>query len=280
MLAVPGHGPTFEEPDVTQDMLPFCLVCLTPFTRRQPAQTACSNRCYMFNQRHPGKVDATRKCLNCQSKLPKGKHRAAKYCSPRCTGAASKRRRKVVSSEYVRNEACFHCGAILEGVKAGRQYCSDQCWRREHFGYSHEALASRKCGHCGTALPTDARVNKRNCSDRCTVLSNQVVRRARRKNLPAEHFSRFAVFERDDWTCHICQAAVNPSLSWPDPRSATLDHLIALNDPDSPGHVWVNVACAHARCNLSKNDRTRTEDRELHQRLVEAATRDQLAEVN
>lgn len=102
-------------------------------------------------------------------------------------------------------------------------------------------------------------------------MANQVIRRARRALLPAIRFSRIEIFERDGWTCHICNAPVDPALDHPDQWSASLDHLIPFCDPASPGHVPANVALAHLYCNFAKNGRTRPEDWALHRQLVAAS---------
>ena len=62
------------------------------------------------------------------------------------------------------------------------------------------------------------------------------------------------VFERDGWRCGLCGLPIDPSLSYPHPMMATLDHII----PVSKGglHLLDNTQAAHARCNLSKGNRT------------------------
>lgn len=179
-------------------------------------------------------------------------HRAMRYCTPLCRAAASKRRVGRTSKPYVRNLNCRHCGAGLTG-KAGQVYCSDRCQENEYNCPESRSLrVGRRCEHCGTAIPDSARVNKRHCSDRCTILANQAIRRARRKELPAERISRLDVLDRDGWVCHLCHLPIGPQLVGRHPMSASLDHVVPLSWPDSPGHVWSNVAAAHLRCNISK----------------------------
>lgn len=61
------------------------------------------------------------------------------------------------------------------------------------------------------------------------------------------------VFERDGWVCQLCHKKVDRELKWPDPGSASLDHI----EPRALGgeHVLSNVHLAHLRCNLSKHTR-------------------------
>jgi 5-methylcytosine-specific restriction endonuclease McrA len=51
------------------------------------------------------------------------------------------------------------------------------------------------------------------------------------------------------------------------PFSASLDHIIPYAIPGCPGHVWANVALAHLRCNISKNDRVQPADWNLYYSL-------------
>lgn len=62
-----------------------------------------------------------------------------------------------------------------------------------------------------------------------------------------QYVGRHSIFKRDGWMCQICFRPVNPELKWPDPDSATLDHIV----PFSLGgeHTRENVRLAHARCN-------------------------------
>jgi 5-methylcytosine-specific restriction endonuclease McrA len=58
------------------------------------------------------------------------------------------------------------------------------------------------------------------------------------------------VFERDGWTCGLCSEPVDPALSWPDPQSASLDHVLPLSRGGS--HTMANVQLAHLGCNVEK----------------------------
>lgn len=62
-----------------------------------------------------------------------------------------------------------------------------------------------------------------------------------------------ALFERDNWTCQLCGDAVNPSLKYPDPMAATIDHIVPLVDGGE--HSYANTQLAHALCNSLKGDR-------------------------
>lgn len=61
------------------------------------------------------------------------------------------------------------------------------------------------------------------------------------------------VFERDSWRCGICHRKVDKRLSYPHPRSASIDHILPMKHGGS--HTYLNVQYAHLRCNSSKGHR-------------------------
>jgi hypothetical protein len=68
-----------------------------------------------------------------------------------------------------------------------------------------------------------------------------------------ERFAPIEVFERDGWTCGPCMRPVDPAIAWPDPMSASVDHIVPLSRGGA--HALANVQCAHLGCNSSKGDR-------------------------
>lgn len=76
-------------------------------------------------------------------------------------------------------------------------------------------------------------------------------RRARIKGaVDVAAFSYRDVFERDGWQCGICGEAVDPEARYPDPMSASLDHVVPLSKGGA--HTLENAQCAHLVCNLRK----------------------------
>lgn len=84
-----------------------------------------------------------------------------------------------------------------------------------------------------------------------TVVADR--RRARMAGVPFSPVERLAIFERDGWACWLCLEQVNPQLRYPDPMSASLDHVvpISLNGP----HTEENARCAHLLCNARRGNR-------------------------
>ena len=85
---------------------------------------------------------------------------------------------------------------------------------------------------------------------------------AKRRGIYAlgEEFDCLEIFERDNWTCHICEVKIDPRVRYPAWKCATLDHIVPISValaagwPPSTIHTRENVATAHLRCNLNKSD--------------------------
>ncbi|MEU8136594.1 HNH endonuclease [Streptodolium elevatio] len=69
-----------------------------------------------------------------------------------------------------------------------------------------------------------------------------------------EDVNRFAVFDRDDWNCYLCDGAIDQDAVVPHPQAATIDHVVALAVGGE--HSMANVRAAHFLCNAIKGDRT------------------------
>ena len=78
-------------------------------------------------------------------------------------------------------------------------------------------------------------------------------RRARERSVPFEEFDAFEIFERDNWQCGICGDQVDRHLAYPDPMSASLDHVVPLS-LGGP-HLRENTRCSHLQCNLRRGNR-------------------------
>jgi len=83
--------------------------------------------------------------------------------------------------------------------------------------------------------------------------SNYQKRRALKLQLPADDIRPLDVYERDGWACNICSEPVDRNISWPDPMSPSLDHVLPLSLGGH--HTMENVALAHLSCNVRKGNR-------------------------
>lgn len=83
--------------------------------------------------------------------------------------------------------------------------------------------------------------------------TSTAMRRARIRKANREPVDRDVVAGRDGWICGICDTAVDPSAKYPDPMSASLDHI----EPLSLGgdHTYANTRIAHLTCNVRRSNR-------------------------
>jgi hypothetical protein len=78
-------------------------------------------------------------------------------------------------------------------------------------------------------------------------------RRAQKLGTQTERIDNRSVYERDGWRCGICTESVNPLAAYPDPMSASLDHIQPLSLQGT--HTYDNVRLAHLRCNIRRGNR-------------------------
>ncbi|WP_353963754.1 HNH endonuclease signature motif containing protein [Streptomyces sp. NBC_00237] len=90
------------------------------------------------------------------------------------------------------------------------------------------------------------------CSHRCSSRAQEDRRRARIAGAAVGSVSRWRVYERDAWTCHICGDPVDRDAVVPDLAAPVLDHVMPLarGGPHSEG----NLKTAHFYCNSVKRD--------------------------
>lgn len=94
----------------------------------------------------------------------------------------------------------------------------------------------------------NVRAYRVNNSDK--VRAFQAERRAIVRGVGADRVSPKEIFDRDGWVCGLCLSKVKKSLRYPDPMSASMDHIV----PISLGgvHRRSNLQCAHLICNVKK----------------------------
>lgn len=76
--------------------------------------------------------------------------------------------------------------------------------------------------------------------------------RALKKSQHVEDVESLKVFERDQWTCGICNQVIPMQDKWPDPQSASIDHIVPLSLGGA--HSYQNIQAAHLVCNMRKGD--------------------------
>lgn len=231
-----------------------CATCASEFVSRSKNAMYCTTRCKGWAHRRPGAEppplrEATRSCEQCGKSMT-GRHRNARFCDNQCW-------------YHFHNPApdlaipliCDVCKAqFMRKNQRGTtpKYCSTRCeqWRRRHP--DQQWALNRKCQHCGISID-HMRADAVFCSPSHAAALHGHTRRAKVRSLPRDRINKYRVFERDRWRCHLCHKAIDKRLAHPHPMSPSLDHIIPLSDPDSPGHVWENVAASHLTCNLRKH---------------------------
>jgi hypothetical protein len=141
--------------------------------------------------------------------------------------------------------------------------CGQECYQEQHKALQRQRwaerpqrVAVRRCEGCDASFTIPATNSwRRYCTTKCATRAHRAGRgkyreRAKRAGVPYEPINKKVVFERDGWRCGICRRKVNRHLKYPDPMSASLDHIIpfALKGP----HLYTNVQLSHLQCNVDK----------------------------
>lgn len=159
---------------------------------------------------------------------------AAKYCSPDCRIRENHARE---DDRGTRNRghgvgACDACGAEFEhevrGGDRGPRFCSQECYH-----------SSRELSEDERHARYRARRSRYRAFRRGVISSGDT-------------FDPLDIYDRDGWQCGICRQQVDDTLSYPDPRSASLDHILPISKGGK--HTPSNTQCSHLECNLVKRD--------------------------
>jgi hypothetical protein len=67
---------------------------------------------------------------------------------------------------------------------------------------------------------------------------------------------RYEIYERDNWTCQLCNGPVDKTLHVNDQWAASLDHIIPQSHQLVPDHSSSNLRLAHRWCNAVLGDGT------------------------
>jgi hypothetical protein len=179
-----------------------------------------------------------------------------RFCSRQCAGLASGYR------AVLAERACETCGQYFAPRFSRQANCSRQCgfaWQKARCTRKPKATRARSllCQRCGSPfVSTQAALW---CSESCRRDVSRSRRRAAglRRNARVsgariEAFSHVGIFERDGWRCGICGDLVDRRLQYPDPLSASLDHIITL--ARGGAHSPENTRLAHLGCNWRRGN--------------------------
>ena len=211
-----------------------CTTVITPGPRERNKRKWCSESCRVAAYRiaHPDRNELRKAqkrrhyrenhvpivheltCELCSTAFS-AKRPEAKYCSPRCKSAAFTATRKDDGRAKAYREQNAERIKEYQKKYAPRWFATDS----------------------GQA-----------CSQRA-----EARRRYIETSSESERFTRLEVADRDNWICGLCHGPVDSTLKYPDPLSASLDHITPLSLGGL--HIRANAQLAHLRCNLSKGNR-------------------------
>lgn len=185
-------------------------------------------------------------CQHCGTDYTARK-RGALYCSEECRWQVRIRRNGI---------PCSICGEPTATMKAGalRAPTHNTCARSRHGTVTSYKRGCR-CDECRAAAAAEQRRYAATVKERDGVSLSRKYRRKGSEDQFISRADRFAIYERDRWTCQLCHAPVDPNLGASDRMAATLDHIIPRSLATTPDHSPANLQLAHRSCNSAKNNR-------------------------
>lgn len=225
---------------------------------REASKRYCSSTCPAATKRRKNalKTRTCRWCGNGFTRAERGPQE--KFCSDACK-KAKRSADKVVAARKCTAKAvratCDSCGLWFRRQPDSVVTTCQPCRRgvpTKHGLASTYTNRGCRCQECTDAVSEERLQNKYKQVAAGTPLHVNHRARARRYGVEAEYINKLAVFERDNWTCGICNEPVDREAPWPAPSSPSLDHIVPM--AVGGGHVYENVQCAHLRCNVIKND--------------------------
>jgi len=196
-------------------------------------------------------------CLFCRTLFSPSKEHL-RYCSDMCSSIAhvlnlqEQRKAAIVIEGKGQIRNCKYCGREFNTKTSGRsKFDTERCYFL--FTYRHEEPQERMkvCEYCGKEFTT--RISNSRACPKHVKRIHQIARRIRERNVIHEPYSRFAIYQRDQFTCHICEKPLNMDAVVPQWDSPTIDHVVALvnGGSDTPS----NVKAAHFLCNSIKSNK-------------------------
>lgn len=172
------------------------------------------------------------------------------------------------------SKECDRCGTQFQTTTKRTVYCSLVCAQRARAGWTTDtvryhrpkvwlgctlpprqgnALVAGQCAYCPTYFVGTS--GAKYCSERCTTNASWKRRYDRRGEFKVTDKLRLAIYERDNFTCQLCNEPVDTTLHYQDTMSATLDHIIPQSHMLIPDHSEKNLRLAHRLCNSIRGDR-------------------------
>lgn len=161
---------------------------------------------------------------------------------------------------------CEYCGCEFT-THVYKKYCSGTCvyeakmaadsykeyLNKQRLNNLNRPMATLSCKSCGLDFKTNMMVGRRKYCFTCTHMQSHTCnhyQRAKFYGVAYEYVINTDVFERDNWTCKICDQPINKNIKYPDPFSASIDHRIPLSKGGP--HSYNNCQASHLTCNVRK----------------------------
>jgi 5-methylcytosine-specific restriction endonuclease McrA len=167
-------------------------------------------------------------------------------------------------NRVIEERSCRICGSLFFGFRSV-EICSDVC-RREVIKAGKDrydakrresvisSRAPRICAECVQlfrALDGRQIYCSRKCKRRVEQRKQDEKWRAREAGVKYEPINRTKIFDRDGWTCRICDAPTPRALRGTQALNAPeMDHIKPLSEGGS--HTHSNVQCLCHGCNFVK----------------------------
>lgn len=194
---------------------------------------------------------------------------------------------------------CVVCGELVIGSRGATRPCHRKCkslvpeyiWRGKPGPARRRALdviekAARgttgggvvwvngPCAWCGEQFTGRGKAARYCCKD---CLNQAKFAKRNPYAFKPSPVLRLAVYERDNWTCQVCDLPVDPSEHFRSDWAGSLDHIIPQAAMLIPDHSESNLRLVHRICNAYRGDNTYMTDDEV--RVVARARYAEMQEV-
>lgn len=202
------------------------------------------------------------RCSRCQTDKPLADFYADNAWCRECYRAWHRERYTPKNGETDAPRPCQHCATVYQPKsRRASVYCSRTC--KGHARHDRMAAARvaakaaqppRQCVHCGAVIGPERRRDAKFCSAVCNDRAHRLQRKLRARGGPQNTMGmvRFEVGRRDGFRCGICGYELDLAVLWPDPRFASMDHVVPVSAGGSS--VVSNLRLACLTCNASRRD--------------------------
>ena len=218
-------------------------------------------------------------CVTCGAEFSYfRKRKRRRFCSKKCKAKYVRRHlsdrikrslKRLRAKAYrdwrrVFEHRCVQCGAEFKSRQNDAKCCSQKCTREYQRQLGLEQTKSvtiwRDCLGCGRKFRpyrsgrASLRAKQLYCGKDCKDGKSAVPAKGP-KYRARSSVDPIAVFERDEWICHLCGGLAPKRLrGTTDDLAPERDHVISI--ADGGADTYENSACSHRKCNRLKGARS------------------------